>query len=89
MLYYRTPQKAREHPLLVALVHLATLFAARQGIRFGDSEEADRPVADSFAWVLLQEQQRSFMEADIPSFVAEFEGELTSMWSDIVAGSEA
>ena len=84
MANYRTPQKAGEHQMLTALVHLATLFAANQGVRFGDTEETDRPVAESFAWVLVQEQFTPFMKADIPSFVANFEAEIGASWNDIV-----
>ena len=84
MCYYRTPQKARHNQLLVALVHLAALFAAQQGIRFGDSVEVDRLPADSFAWILIQEQHQPFAKADIPSFVANFEAELGSNWHEIV-----
>lgn len=80
---YRLPQKAREHVLLVALVHLAVQFAASRGIRFGDVEETDRPVAESFAWMLIQEQHRAFQEANIADFVAEFGEELNKAWKDI------
>lgn len=86
MSYYRMPQKAREHGLLVALVHLATQFAARRGIRFGDDATTDRPVAESFAWVLVQEQHQSFREVSVPDFVAEFEEELNKAWKDIDCG---
>ncbi len=86
--YYRIPQKARDHVLLVALVHLAAQFAASRGIRFGDVEESDQPVADSFAWQLVKEQHRAFQEANIPDFVAEFSGELTKAWKDIADGLE-
>jgi len=86
MAYYRLPQKAREHVLLVALVHLATQFAAKRGIRFGDVGESDRPVAESFAWLLMQEQHRAFQEVNIADFVAEFGEELDKAWNDITGG---
>ncbi len=80
---YNTPQKAKEHPLLCALIHLAARFAIRRGVSFGNPLEEEKPLADAFAWMLIQEQQNSFVEADIPNFIADFEAELTNTWNDV------
>ncbi len=80
---YNSPQKGKENPILCALVHLATLFAVRRGVCFGEPLEEQKPIAESFAWMLIQEQQNSFMEADIPKFVADFEIELSNTWNDV------
>ena len=83
MLYHHTPEKARENILLVALIHLADIFAKERGIMMGRAGAPSVSPASSFGWVMLQEQHRPFIDVNIDNFIQSFNEELDRMWGDI------
>ncbi|MBI5558263.1 MAG: HDOD domain-containing protein [Deltaproteobacteria bacterium] len=82
MLMHHTPEKARENVLLIALIHLADLFAKERGILMG-AEEKYPPLASSFGWILIQEQHRPFIDVNVDDFIHSFNAELDRMAGDI------
>ncbi|MEW6427987.1 MAG: HDOD domain-containing protein [Thermodesulfobacteriota bacterium] len=85
MQFHHEPQQARDFILPVAIIHLADLFAARRGICFGTPDpEAVNPL-NSFAWVMIQDQYKPFLEVNVVDFVASFEEELDKTWSAVSA----
>jgi len=83
MQHHHDPQRAREHLLAVALIHLADLFASRRGICLGSPDPETLKPLDSFAWVMLQDQHRPFMEVNVVDFIEQFEEELDKNWNSI------
>jgi len=83
MKFHHEPENVREHALSVALIHLAELFARRRGVCL---DKAAPPPVESFAWVLIQEQHRPFMEVNLADFVIAFENELTKVWDEMIGG---
>ncbi|MEJ2691038.1 MAG: HDOD domain-containing protein [Deltaproteobacteria bacterium] len=81
--HHHDPQGAREHLLAVAIIHLADLFAARRGICLGSPDPDTLNPLDSFAWGILQDQHRPFMEVNIVDFINDFEDELDKNWNSI------
>ncbi len=82
MLLHHKPEKAKNNLLLIALVHLADLFAKERGIGMGeDTPQAD--IAGSFAWILIQEQHSPFIEVNITDFIQSFNSELDRRWGEI------
>lgn len=85
ILMHHTPQKARENNILVALVHLANLFAAeRDAAMPGHIERPD--ITHSFAWVHIQEYHRPFQDVKVEDFVFSFNAELNRSWESITDG---
>lgn len=83
--FHHTPEKAKENILIVALVALAELFAVQRGVVVGSKENSrPQPIAESFAWVLVAEAHRAFMDVDREGFVQEFDQELERSWNNIV-----
>jgi putative nucleotidyltransferase with HDIG domain len=83
--FHHHPERAKEHFLIVALVALAELFAVQRGVVVGCAENAAQTsIAESFAWILLTEQQKAFMNVDIGDFIQEFQQELDRSWANIV-----
>ncbi|MBU0680880.1 MAG: HDOD domain-containing protein [Proteobacteria bacterium] len=83
--FHHHPERAKEHLLIVALVALAELFAVQRGIVVGCTENAAKTSIDeSFAWILLTEQQKAFMNVDVGGFIHEFQQELDRSWANIV-----
>lgn len=83
--YHHHPERAKEHLLIVALVALAELFAVERGIVVGCPENAGRgAIADSFAWILISDEQKTFMNVDVGGFVEEFRQELDRSWPNII-----
>lgn len=83
--FHHEPQRAKDHLLVVALVALAELFAVQRGIVVGCEENSDEVnIVDSFAWILLSQEQKSFKEVDVGGFVQEFKMELDRSWPNIV-----
>lgn len=80
MQHHHDPQRAREHMLPIAIIHLADLFAARRGICLGTPDPETLKPIDSFAWVMLQDQHKPFLDVNIVDFIAEFERELNKNW---------
>ncbi|MFH1216367.1 MAG: HDOD domain-containing protein [Pseudomonadota bacterium] len=83
MLYHHSPEKARENILLVAIIHLADLFAKERGIMMGRSGDLSAPLSSSFGWILLQEQHHPFIDVNVDNFIQSFNEELDRMWGDI------
>lgn len=87
MRFHHDPNMARANQLAIALIHLAELFAVRHGC--GHCPNTPEPTAlptDSFAWIIIQEQHRSFCEVNIANFIENFDNELTKTWSSINDG---
>ncbi len=83
--FHHHPERAKEHLLVVALVALADLFAVQRGIVVGCEENmAPTNIAASFAWVLLTQEQKTFMDVEIAGFVQEFNQELDRSWGNIL-----
>ncbi len=83
--FHHHPERAKEHLLVVALVALAELFAVQRGIVVGCEENAAKTnIADSFAWILIREEQKAFMDVDVAGFVQEFHQELDRSWTNII-----
>jgi len=66
--------------LPIAIIHLADLFAARRGICLGSPDPETLNPLESFAWVMLQDQHKPFLDVNIVDFIAEFERELNRNW---------
>ena len=86
MKFHHNPEKAKDNILLVALVHLADVFASGRGICIGGPEcEAIAPI-ESFAWVMIQEHHKPFMEVNVADFIQSFDEELDKTWDKITGG---
>jgi HD-like signal output (HDOD) protein len=83
MLLHHAPEKARDNTLLIAIIHLADLFAKERGILMGRSADSQPPIASSFGWILLQERHHPFLDINIDSFIQSFNDELDRMWKEI------
>ncbi len=83
--FHHHPEQAKEHLLVVALVALAELFAVQRGIVVGCVENAKKStIADSFAWILIRDVQKNFVDVDVGGFVQEFDQELDRSWPNII-----
>lgn len=83
MQLHHKPENAKKNLLLIALVHLADLFAKERGIGMGEDVTATTPIATSFAWILIQEQHTPFIEVNINDFINSFNSELDRRWGEI------
>ncbi len=83
MQYHHSPEKAQTNFLLVALVHLADLFAKERGIQLGNPEPDNPPLSSSFGWALIQEHHKAFIDVDLNDFICSFNFELDRRWEEI------
>ena len=83
---HHIPQKAKENPALVALITLADLFAIDRGVCMGHppTGHSKETIIRSFAWILIQEHQKTFLDVNVADFVEEFDQELDRSWSNII-----
>ncbi|MFZ5776302.1 MAG: HDOD domain-containing protein [Thermodesulfobacteriota bacterium] len=85
MKFHHVPEKAHTYPIPVALVSLANQFASMRGVCLGQPSVEREEVLRSFAWVLLQENHRPFLDVSILPFFESFSEELDRTWSTITA----
>lgn len=83
---HHSPNEARTNSLVVAIVHLADLFASLHGCGFEYAEGSDLDPVKSFGWVIIQEQHRPFLEVNISDFVNNFNQELDTTWGSVTNG---
>lgn len=83
---HHSPEAARENSLVTALIHLADLFAVGHGAGIGCPPVPPPSTLSSYAWVIIQDHQRSFMEVNIADFVNTFNQELTRTWGTLMEG---
>ncbi len=83
MRLHHSPDMARSHSLIIALVHLADLFASHHGYGFEFSDVATDKITKSFAWILIQEKHRPFLDVNLPDFIEQFDEELNKTWTNI------
>ncbi|OGR01908.1 MAG: hypothetical protein A2511_02285 [Deltaproteobacteria bacterium RIFOXYD12_FULL_50_9] len=82
--FHHAPEGARDNYLAVALVHLADLFAEDRGACIGGQKDMNDSLQRSFAWVLIQEQSRAFMDVNIAEFIDSMKAEIDKTWKDLV-----
>ncbi|HIJ79266.1 MAG: HDOD domain-containing protein [Desulfobulbaceae bacterium] len=83
MRFHHQPEKATTNPVLVALVSLANMFAAMKGACLGEAVVTKEDIQRSFAWVLIQEHHKPFMDVNVMQFIASFSEELDKTWNSI------
>jgi len=86
MRLHHNPQKARENALPIAIIHLANLFAINHGSQTGAPAEKEAPVIESFAWVIIQDHHRPFLDVNIADFIASVDKEIDKTWSSLTDG---
>ncbi len=84
MRFHHTPESAKENVLVVALVHLADIFASLRGVSIGNVPPSINDPSISFAWFMIQEKHHLFKEVNIADFVQTFNRELSIMWNDML-----
>jgi HD-like signal output (HDOD) protein/CRP-like cAMP-binding protein len=87
-LHHRPEKASGEFALPVALVHLADLFAAERGFCLGGQKYGGN-LLESFAWVLIRDQHRPFLDVNLADFLVSFNSELDKSWREIVAGTQS
>jgi HD-like signal output (HDOD) protein len=86
MRYHHSPEKVSSTSALpVALVTLANLFATERGICLSKPKLEQEALPRSFAWVLIQEQHKPFLDVNIMQFIDAFNLELDKSWTAITA----
>lgn len=86
MRYHHSPEKVSSTSALpVALVTLADLFATERRICMSKPKPEPEAVPRSFAWVLIQEQHKPFLDVNIMQFIDAFNLELDKSWTAITA----
>ncbi len=85
ILHHHFPEKAQSNTLMVALVHLADLFAMARDTGVGGSGY-EPEILESFGWIILQDQHRPFLDVHVPDFIETFSQELDNTWSGITNG---
>lgn len=83
MLLHHAPEKARENSLLIALIHLADLFAKDKGMIMGRAEGPPPSLSAAFGWIILQEQHHPFIDVNVDNFIRSFKIELDRMWGEM------
>ena len=83
MKFHHVPEKATAHHLHVALVSLANLFASLKGVCMGRPGLTEQDILRSFAWVLIQEQHKPFLDVNVAQFIAAFSLELDRTWDSL------
>ncbi len=86
MKMHHNPEGARNNSMIIAIVHLADLFATIHGYGFEYSQDMNIDPVRSFGWVIIQEQHRPFLEVNIPDFINTFNQELEATWSSVTDG---
>jgi HD-like signal output (HDOD) protein/CRP-like cAMP-binding protein len=85
MLLHHAPEKARENSLLIALIHLADLFAKDKGMFMGKAEGPAPSLSAAFGWIIIQEQHHPFIDVNVDNFIRSFKVELDRMWGEMSA----
>jgi len=83
MLLHHAPEKARENSLLIALIHLADLFAKDMGMLMGKAQRPSPSLSTAFGWIILQEQHHPFNNVNVDNFIRSFKAELERMRGDM------
>jgi putative nucleotidyltransferase with HDIG domain len=87
MRFHHAPAAARSSQLSVALIHLADAFAVQRGVGHCPGPyQSVPPIAESFAWAIIQEHHRPFCEVNVAEFIATFDTEITKTWSSLSDG---
>ena len=82
--FHHSPEKAKDHLLMVGLVTLADLFANQRGVCVGAPQKScEGNIAESFAWILIREEHQGFVDVDISGFIYDFNCELDRSWGNI------
>lgn len=83
MHFHHAPEAARENSLITAIIHLADIFAVNHGAGIGYTPKTLPSPLGSYAWIVIQDHHRPFMEVNIADFVNTFNQELTNTWSSL------
>ena len=83
--HHHKPDKAKDNSILVAVVHLADLFAMSRNCGVGD-QGYEPEILHSSGWAILQDKHRPFLEVYVPDFIGTFNNELDNTWSGITDG---
>lgn len=83
MQHHHQPEKAGENALLVALIHLANLFAKQRGSTLCNYEPDLPPLYSSFGWTVIQEHHQPFIDVNLENFIELFNEELDRSWKSI------
>jgi len=83
MLLHHAPEKARENSLLIAIIHLADLFAKDMGMLMGHAQTPSPSLSTAFGWIIIQEQHRPFIDVNVDNFIRSFKAELERMRGDM------
>lgn len=83
--HHHFPEKAKSNAQIVALVNLADLFAMARDTGIGGGGYGPE-IDKSFAWTILQDQHRPFIDTHVPDFIETFNQELDNTWSGITVG---
>jgi HD-like signal output (HDOD) protein len=85
-LHHQPENAVGDSILPIALVHLADLFATERGYCLGGQKikNTGKPL-ESFAWILIREQHRPFLDVNLSDFVFAFNEELDKSWKEIAA----
>lgn len=87
MRFHHSPIAARASQLAVALVHLADAFAIQRGVgHCPGAGEVAHPIAESYAWSIIQEHHRPFCDVNVAEFITSFDSELSKTWSSLCDG---
>ncbi len=86
MRFHHSLGQARENTLVIALVHLADIFATLHGCGIGCQPDPPVSPLGSLGWVIIQDEHRPFLEVNITDFVDNFNKELEKTWSSITDG---
>ncbi len=83
MQHHHYPEKSQENSLLVAIIHLANLFAKHRGSVMGNAEQVCPPIHTSFGWIIIQEYHQQFIDVNLDNFIESFNQELDRNWQSI------
>ncbi len=86
MRFHHRPEAVRDHALPCAIVHLANLFANKHGACIGAPAAEEPPLLESFAWVVIQDHHRPFLDVNLVDFVASVDKEIDNTWSGLNEG---
>ncbi|MBU0729075.1 MAG: HDOD domain-containing protein [Proteobacteria bacterium] len=83
MRFHHFPENTKDNFLSVALVHIADVMATSRKVCVGNQKDASEDLIRSFAWVLIQEQHKVFMEVNLNEFISSFAEEVNKAWDSI------
>jgi len=86
MRHHHAPEKARDHALPTAIVHLADLFARKHGAQTGAPGDGEVAIIESFAWVVVQDHHRPFLDVNVADFIDSVDREIDNTWSSLTEG---